>query len=117
MRHGSRMIKVDKLALITKIKENKVTHLKEYESAVIAYKEEALKQLMHLKSKADSGDLMLTLNLTTPINNSDNYDKIIEMFEWEVSDTVELEQKEFTEYVQDETSFAMTAKFSNKAYL
>ena len=38
------------------------------------------------------------------------------MFEWEVDDVVELEQNEFNEYVQDETEFAIQAKFSNMFY-
>ena len=57
------------------------------------------------------------LELTTPIDNAENYDKVIEMFVWEVEEIVELEQNEFLEYVQDETDFALTAKLSNTAYL
>ena len=38
------------------------------------------------------------------------------MFEWDVEDEVELQQGEFLEYVQDETSFALEAKLSNSAY-
>jgi enoyl reductase-like protein len=114
---GNRTIKVNKQQLIDKIKENKAAHIEAYNKAVIAYKEEALKQLTELTTKANNGDLQLRLNLTTPINNSENYDKIVEMFTWEVEETVELEQKEFTEYVQDETDFAIMAKLSNTAYL
>jgi len=39
------------------------------------------------------------------------------MFEWEVDNIVELEQNEFIEYVQDETDFAVSAKFSNMSYV
>ena len=39
------------------------------------------------------------------------------MFDWEVKDVVTLEQKEFLEYVQDETEFAVRAKFLNESYL
>jgi len=115
--HGSRKIKVDKKQLIEKIKENKENHIKEYEKAVVAYKEEALKQLQNLTEKVNSGAVNIKLDLVTPINNSENYDKIIEMFEWEVEEIVELEQNEFIEYVQDETDFAVTAKMSNMTYI
>jgi len=114
---GNRTIKVNKQQLIDKIKENKLNHIAAYEKAVIAYKEEALRQLAELTNKANNGEQQLRLTLTTPINNAQNYDKIVEMFTWEVEETVELEQKEFTEYVQDETDFAILAKMSNSAYL
>jgi len=118
MRHlGNRTIKVKKQELIKKIKENKEKHIEEYAKAVVAYKEEALRQLNILIDKANTGNLKLNLKLVTPVNNSDNYDKIIEMFEWEVEDEVQLSQSEFNEYVQDETDFAMTAKMSNSTYL
>jgi hypothetical protein len=116
-RLGNRTIKVDKNKLIEKIHQNKVAHIAAYEKAVLAYKEEAIKQLSQLTEKANNGELRLQLTLTTPVNNSENYDKIIDMFEWEVESVVELEQQEFNEYVQDETEFAKIAKISNSMYL
>lgn len=113
---GSRKINVQKSKLIEQIKANKENHIKEYAKAVVAYKEEALKQLAELTEKVAGGELNIQLNLVTPVNNAENYDKIVEMFEWEVNEVVELEQKEFIEYVQDETDFAVSAKFSNTFY-
>ena len=112
-RTGSRTIKVNKQQLIDKIKENRENHIKEFEKAKVAYREEALKQLTEQIKKVEEGALDAKLNLITPIDNSTNYDKIVEMFEWEVEEIVELEQSEFLEYVQDETEFARQAKFSN----
>lgn len=116
-RTGNRTIKVRKAELIAKIKENKATHEKAYAKAVIAYKKEALKQLADLTKKVKDGDMSVQLYLTTPVDNRKNYDKIIDMFNWEVEDVVELEQQEFNEYVQDETEFARHALLSNSMYL
>lgn len=116
MRRHDRTIKVVKADLIAKIRENKAAHIKAYEEAVVAYKTEALRQLSELTNKATNGDLQLQLNLITPINNTENYDKIVEMFEWEVSEHVELDASEFNEYIQDETDFAIQAKYSNSYY-
>ena len=117
MRHlGSRKINVKKEDLLAKILENKNNHVIEYEKAIIAYKKEALKQLAELTKKVNGGILDIKLDLITPINNAENYNKIIEMFEWEVEDIVVLEQSEFIEYVQDEIEFAVSAKFSNTFY-
>lgn len=116
-RNGNRTIRVNRASLIEKIKENKAAHIKAYEKAVVAYKEEALRQLSILTEKANSGDVRLSLNLVSPVNYAENYDKVVQMFEWEVDDIVELEQQEFNKYVLDETSFALQAKMSNSAYL
>lgn len=117
MRNGNRTIKVKKKELLEKVKANKEKHVKEYEKAVIAYKLEALEQLNTLMVEAEKGERQLRLNLVEPVDNSNNYDKIIKMFEWEVEDLVELSQDEFTEYILDENSFAERAFLSNSSYI
>ena len=117
MSRGNREIKIEKSKLIEQIKTNKEVHIKEYKEAVTAYKTEVLKQLSELKSKIESNDLEIRLDLTKPINNSENYDKTIEMFNWEVEDLVILSQGEFKEYVQDDNDFSRSAKFSNSMYV
>lgn len=58
MRHrpDSRTILVNKANLIAKVKENKENHIKEYAEAVIAYKEQALKQLKENQRRINAGD-------------------------------------------------------------
>lgn len=117
MRHtGNRTIKVEKDKLIQQILANKEQHIKEFEEAVIGYKVEALKQLEAQTKRVEEGAVDAELDLVTPVNNAENYDKIVEMFQWEVEKEVELSQNEFNEYVQDETEFAMAAKYSNSFY-
>ena len=115
--YGSREITVSKAELIKRIKENKSAHEKAYAKAVTAYKKEALVQLTNLTKKAKSGDLKLHLVITTPINNTEHYDKLIRMFEWEKADDVILSQQEFNEYVEDDTEVARHAFLSNSMYL
>lgn len=117
MTYGSRSICVDKAELIAKVKENKKNHILEYGKAVILYKDEALKQLAAQINRVKEGELNAKLDLITPVNNAENYDSIIEMFEWEVQEQVVLEQSEFKEYVQDKTDFAVTARMSNMMYV
>lgn len=116
-RNGSRTMMVNKADLIKKIKENKAAHIKAYTKAVIAYKKEALRQLAELTKNAKAGAMRIQLNLTTPIDNSKAYDATLEMFEWDVNGEVELTQKEFNEYVRDETAIAQQAMLSNSMYL
>ena len=115
--NGSRTMMVVKADLIKKIIENKEAHIEAYAKAEVAYKKEALKQLSELTKKVEGGDMSVRLNLTTPVDNRKNYDKIVDMFEWDVNDNVELTQQEFNEYILDETEAARHAFASNMAYL
>jgi len=114
--NGSRIIKVIKANLIVQINENKAKHIKEYAQAVINYKLEAAEQLSALQLKNGDGGLNLKLDLTSPIDNSDNYDKIAEMFSWEIDKEIELTQEEFNEYVQDDNHYSRNANVSNSFY-
>jgi hypothetical protein len=116
-RNGTRVTELKKEKLIARIKENKQKHIEAYDKAVIAYRRVALEQLADLTVKVKSGDMTVRLNLTTPIDNRENYDKIIEMFEWDIKDIVELDQDEYNEYILDETATARQALMSNTMYL
>lgn len=103
--------------LLAKIKENKESHIVEYEKVVVAYRVEAKKQLREQTKKLRNGELSLHLHLVSPVNISDEYDKIIKMFEWEIEEVVELLQSEFNQYVLDELPFSIQAKSLNNTYL
>ena len=115
--HHNREVSIEKSKLIEKIKENRDIHIKEYDEAVIAYKKEADIQLKKLTKNLKDGVLTLRLNLVTPVNRSSEYDKVIEMFEWEIADIVKLTQREFNEYTHDDTSDAIQTKALNSTYL
>ncbi len=115
MRHN-RTVKISKAKLIEKIQENKIAHIKEYEEAVNDYKIEANKQLLKAKEELDNGSLKIHIQLTTPINRAEEYDKVIEMFQWEVDSEISLTQSEFNEYVHDDNDSARMAKMSNSFY-
>src|SRR5258708_541726 len=112
----NRIICIDKEKLIAKIKKNKETHIKEYNEAVDAYRLEAAKQLEDQKNKLAEGSLTIHIQLTTPINRSEEYDKIVEMFTWELAASVDLTQAEFNEYVHDDNDQSRAAKYSNSFY-
>jgi hypothetical protein len=116
LRHN-RTVNVEKEDLINKIKENKEKHVKEFNEACVAYKKEALEQLAKLKAKIENDELGINLMLVTPVNRSSEYDKIIEMFNWDVKSVVELTQSEFNDYVHDDNESARGASMSNSMYL
>lgn len=120
MRHNpdARMIKVDKAKLIAKIQENKNQHIKEYAEAVEAFKKEANDQLNKARRALNKGEWgKTTLRLIIPEDRTAEYDKIIQTFEWELENEVELSQGEFNEYVLDELPFAIQSRMSNSMYI
>jgi hypothetical protein len=92
-------------------------HLTSYDEAVEAYKDEALKQLKELTKKAKAGKRNLMLDLVEPIDNSQHYDELLEMFELEVEEVIQLEKHEYNEFVNDKTHFAEQAMFANTTYI
>lgn len=115
-RNHDREIKLSKKRLITKIEENKAAHIKDYNEAVEAYKKEAKKQLEKALADLEEGSLKIKIDLVTPVNRTVEYDKVIEMFNWEIKDDIELSQSEFNEYVHDDNQAAITSKFLNSTY-
>lgn len=115
MRHN-RTVTINKDKLVEKIKEKKEAHIKEFKEAVEAYRVEASRQLEQQKSKLAEGSLNIVIHLTTPVDRSAEYDKIVEMFNWEVKEEIELTQAEFNEYVHDDNDQSRAAKFSNSFY-
>lgn len=111
-----RKVKIKKADLISKITDNKAAHIEEYEKAVEAYREEAKKQLKSLLSKIKRGELGIRLELVTPVNRVQDFEKLLTMFNWEVEEIIEVTESEFDEYVNDNTASARSAKFSNATY-
>lgn len=117
MRHmGNRTLKVIKKDLIAKVLGNKETHIKDYNEAVNAYKAEAARQLAEQQQALTNGSLNIEIRLISPVDKRENYDKIVEMFNWEISSEVELSQDEFHEYVLDENPVMIQTRLSNSSY-
>lgn len=115
MRHN-RIVNINKKDLIDKILQNKEAHILEFEEAKKAYVIEAHRLLEGAKKRVDEGKMDILVRLTTPVNRADEYDKVIEMFKWEVNEEVQLTQSEFNEYVHDDNDSARTAKLANSSY-
>lgn len=115
--NGNRQLLVKKADLIAQIKKNKEAHIKAYAKAVVAYKKEALKQLAEQTKAAKEGKLNIHLTLISPVSLADHYDELVEMFELEVREEIELTQQEYNEYYKDKTEVTIHAMMSNSLYL
>lgn len=112
----NRTMKISKTALISKIEENKQAHIIDYNEAVEAYHKKAADQIKKASKDLKEGSLKISISLVAPVNRVDEYDKIIEMFKWEMDEEIELTQSEFNEYVHDDNDSSIQARFLNSSY-
>lgn len=107
-------VKVAVSDLLAQLKVNKDKHVKEFNEAMIGYRE-ALKKELHDKFLLASSNVDVKHNIDTvrPTSYETFYDEAIAMMEWTIEKEVELDRNEFKQYVQDEwswkNSFAITA--------
>lgn len=111
-------VRLNRDALLTKIKENRVQHEKAYLEAMVGFKKEVTEELEeHLELAKSGKEYNLNLNLTEPQSYLSWYDQIITMLEMCIDETIELPEHDFKRYVMDDwewkQSFASTTSFYN----
>lgn len=112
-------ITVNKANLLNTLRTNRDAHRAEYEAAVEIYKrrfvEEAEKFAAEALRRVTQGLPFLDFVwLPVPEEHTDDYDRVIQLMEWELADEVELSEGDFRQYVLNEwgwmTSFASNTR-------
>lgn len=122
MTSHNRVVTVNRIALIEKLKANLEKHKKDYEEAVIGYKEKLkydLEQALDLVTLCQNpSDLrrLKPVRFEFPVSYETNYIDAIEMLEWSVEETIQLDQSSFKQYVQDEWSWTQSFSAVNSTY-
>lgn len=111
-------IVVAKDALLKKLRENRDNHRKEFELALEGWRKTADEEIARLYEEAKAGKLKQAfLNLPRPEDHTKDYDRRIEMLEMDINQTVELEEQEYAQYVQDDWGWRRQWTASNTAYM
>lgn len=109
---------MDKEKLISIVRHNRDEHAATYREAREAYREKGVSLLEKLIVKLKDGEnIRPYLNLPTPENHTDDYDRTIEMLEHDVRDQIELEENEFRQYVLDQWSWKENWLTSTLSYI
>lgn len=109
--NGGRQVTVDRLQLIEKLKANLVQHKADYEEAVIGYKIKIHSDLLvkiqevELASDAQALDIK-SVPFNPPRSYAKEYEDAITLLEWQVGDTVILDQTAFKQFVQNEWTWS-----------
>jgi hypothetical protein len=92
--------------LLKIVRENAISHQKQYEEAVVDYTALVLKITQHNVKVAKTGDLNEFKNLkpipSAPTSYKDSYNRAIRMLELSVDSIIELEEHIFNQLVLDE---------------
>lgn len=95
-------MKINKEKLKAEVKANRDDHRELFEEALEGFREKAIANLeARIQEIRDGGQISLYLDLQQPEDHTDDYDRVLEMLEFEVEETVTLTEQEFAQYVQD----------------
>lgn len=111
-------INVDKARLLEALEKNRVQHEATYEKAKAGYIKVTTDQVKAFLTRLADGELLERTYLPTPPeDHTGDYDDAIAMMQWSQSDTIELTQSQFKQYVQDDWGWKDSWMVSNTAYL
>jgi hypothetical protein len=90
------------------LQKNRKQHAKDYKETLAEWKKAvdfALKKARKELRETGNTNLQELLNLQEPRSHVSDYDNAIDMLNWEQDDKVELDSREFQNFVQDEWSW------------
>jgi hypothetical protein len=112
-------IKVNKGKLMDTMARNREQHRQQFLDAQVIYRERAIEELDRRLQRARDGKKIwdLHFNLPQPRDYTDAYDTAIEMLTWEVGEEIELSERDFQRFVQNNWEWAQAFASSTQAYL
>jgi len=111
-------ITVPKERLLAALVENRESHRDIFLKAQEHYRERMIAELDRALEEARAGgEIRRMFSLPVPEDHTADFDTAIGMVEWEVNDTVELEQHDFEQYVLNKWRWAASFAANTEAYL
>ena len=118
--NGALTINVDKVRLLATLEANKTAHAAAYAKARAGYLKVSVMSLEDKLSKIIRGETASDYRWSLdapPEDHTGDYEDVIAMMQWSTSDTIELTQTQFKQYVQDDWGWKDSWVTSNTAYL
>jgi glyceraldehyde-3-phosphate dehydrogenase/erythrose-4-phosphate dehydrogenase len=113
-----RTVTVSKARLLETLQHNRDEHRALFLKAQERYREAAIEELDRMLAEARAGSkIRRAVSLPEPQDYTSSFDTAIQMVEWEEGDTVELDQHEFAQYVQNEWGWMGSFVGSTQAYI
>jgi hypothetical protein len=103
--------------LLNVLKENREKHVKEYEEAVIGFKQALIKELKKKLTKAKKlEEVILNFETIKPHSYKNSYDLMISKLEATSDTVVSLTDSEFQQYYLDQWSWKNSFETTTKMY-
>lgn len=110
-------VRINKLELMKKVKENRKEHKEIFDEAMAGYKDAMTKHLNAMLEDVQAGKLIdHRIPLTQPVDHTKEYDTILTMLEMSVDKDVELTSHNFRQYVMDDWDWKDNFLHSNVRY-
>lgn len=110
-------IKVNKTELLTIIKKNRDNHHAVYEEAFEGYRKECIRILeQNLVALKSGKKVIVSFYEQAPQDHTNEYNLVIRMLEMDVDETVDLDQQQFSNYVDDNWNWKQNWTTSNTKY-
>jgi len=111
-------ITVNKEQLLATITTNRDAHRDQFLTAQKRYREVVIGELdKRLESAQRGGPINLGFALPEPRDYTDSYDTAIQMLQWELEDTVTLDEHSFRQFVLNKWEWASQFAGSTQVYL
>lgn len=100
---GLDTVRVNKTALIRKLRENRDQHRGQFEKGLELYRKAVVRELEEQLERARRNETVVRFSaLTQPEDHTADYDHAIELLDMSLDDEVELTAEEFARYVRDD---------------
>lgn len=110
-------IRVEKDELLSILKANRDKHEAIFVEACIGYRTACIVALEKRLAQIQSGgNIQMYFQITEPVNQTKDYDKVIAMLEMSLDTEIELTQQEFANYVLDDWSWKDQFWATNSVY-
>jgi hypothetical protein len=110
-------IRVSKADLIETITKNRDEHRETFLAAQKKFRERVIEALDQRLEEARAGKhVSLTISLPEPVDYTDEYQRALDMLDWEQREEVELDQESFAQLVRNEWSWARHWAQNSLAY-
>ena len=110
-------IKVEKSKLVRILQKNRDAHHDIFIEAQKGFRKAVIEALeMRLKQARDGKRIEQYLNLPEPVDRTRDYDRVISMLKMDLTDTVELSETDYSQYVLDDWEWKRQFLGTNRAY-
>jgi hypothetical protein len=110
-------VRVSKADLIATVTVNRDQHRETFIAAQEKFRERVIEQLDARLAEARQGKHVdLAIRLPEPVDYTDEYQRALDMLDWEIDDEVELDQQTFAQLVRNEWSWARMFASNTEAY-